>query len=61
MWRKSSRSGPASGNGGGNCVEVGTLLGEVGVRDSKLGNASTPLWVAPTDWAALLDTVRTDA
>ena len=31
-WRKSSYSG----NGGGNCVEVGTgLPGKIGVRDSK--------------------------
>jgi len=31
-WRKSSHSG----NGGGNCVEVGTgLPGKVAIRDSK--------------------------
>ncbi|MCD0447830.1 DUF397 domain-containing protein [Actinocorallia sp. API 0066] len=30
-WRKSSYSG----GGGGNCVEVASLPGSVGVRDSK--------------------------
>jgi hypothetical protein len=32
IWRKSSRSG----NGGGNCVEVGTgLPGRVAIRDTE--------------------------
>jgi hypothetical protein len=45
-WKKSSYSG----NGGGNCVEVGTCLpGKVAVRDSKdregpVLAVSSPVW-----------------
>jgi Domain of unknown function (DUF397) len=34
MWRKSSRSGTGQG-GQSDCVELASLSGSVGVRDSK--------------------------
>ena len=37
QWRKSSRSG----NGGGDCVEVGSAAGSVAVRDTKDRNGAT--------------------
>ncbi|GLZ75955.1 hypothetical protein Afil01_07620 [Actinorhabdospora filicis] len=52
-WRKSSRSG---GNQG-QCVEARTDVVTVDVRDSKLGDASPILAVAPADWRGFLATV----
>lgn len=52
-WRKSSRS-----NGGnGNCVEVGSGDGVVGVRDTK-DRAGGVLVFARRDWAAFVDELR---
>ena len=48
-WRKSRRSSDS----GGNCVEIArTLSGTTGIRDSKLGETGTPLWIATSDWTA---------
>ena len=53
-WRKSSYSG----NGGGNCVEVGTgLPGKIGVRDSK--NPDGPvLSFGPEEWGAFIEGIK---
>ncbi|MEV0698849.1 DUF397 domain-containing protein [Saccharopolyspora sp. NPDC050389] len=67
-WRKSSRS-----NGTGNCVEVGwrsysaangscVEIGQgvdlVGLRDSKLGDASPVLAVSRARWADFVAAVK---
>lgn len=46
-WRKSARSGY-----NGNCVESGHGPGVVGVRDSKLGDASPVLEFPAEAWRA---------
>ena len=46
-WRKSSASGS-----GDNCVEVAEQGGMIGVRDSKLGDASHVLEFNRDEWAA---------
>lgn len=56
-WRKSSHSGGANGG----CVEVGTVPGLVGVRDTKLGAASPVLAFGAGEWAAFLAAVKADA
>lgn len=54
-WRKSARS-PSNG---GNCVEAGTCSCHgIAVRDSKAPAIGT-LSLTPTDWAALLTTLKT--
>jgi hypothetical protein len=54
-WRKASKS---SGNGG-NCVEVARgLPGVVAVRDSK-DPQGPMLAIAPEDWRAFTDQVKT--
>lgn len=58
-WRKSSRS--AGANGGSQCVEVGATPHLIGIRDSKLGDASPQLWLAPSDFTGLLTQLRADA
>ncbi|MCX2732986.1 DUF397 domain-containing protein [Saccharopolyspora sp. NFXS83] len=45
-WRKSSRSHAANG-----CVEVGSTMGHVGVRDSKLGCTSPILTFTASTWS----------
>jgi hypothetical protein len=55
MWRKSSFSG-GGGAGGGNCVEIAATSRKVHVRDSK--NPSGRLTFTPTEFAALLHSVR---
>lgn len=55
-WRKSSHSG---GQNGG-CVEVGSVPGVVGVRDTKLGAASPVLAFGAGGWAAFLAAVKAD-
>lgn len=49
-WRKSSRSDQS----GGNCLEARALDSVVQVRDTKLGEDSPVLDIAPRDWLALL-------
>lgn len=54
-WRKSSYS-----QGQNTCVEItDTVPGRVGIRDSKLGDASPILTVTTAEWHALLTAVRT--
>ena len=56
QWRKSSYSGGS----GGNCVEVATNLpGLVAVRDSK-NPAAPALLLTPTQWRALITSLRAD-
>jgi hypothetical protein len=52
-WRKSSYS---DANGVGNCVEVGFVGEEVGVRDSKNANGST-LAFDDDGWHRFLDSL----
>lgn len=52
-WGKST----FSGNNGG-CVEVATLPGWVGVRDTKLGDASPVLAFTNAEWIAFLNGIR---
>jgi hypothetical protein len=40
------------------CVEVASVPGLIGVRDTKLGAASPILAFTPTEWAAFLDGAR---
>ncbi|MFD9889939.1 DUF397 domain-containing protein [Amycolatopsis sp. NPDC059027] len=54
-WHKASYS-QGQQNG---CVEVGTVPGLVGVRDTKLGTASPILAFAPASWTAFLTDIRT--
>ncbi len=51
-WRTSSFSG------GANCVEVATIPGYIGVRDTKLGEAGPVLAFTPVEWQAFLAGVR---
>jgi uncharacterized protein DUF397 len=53
-WRKATFSGGANGG----CVEVGTIPGYYGVRDTKLGDASPVLAFTPVEWQAFLAGVR---
>ena len=48
-WRKSSRS-----DGTGNCVEVGTADGSVGVRDSKQHGHGPVLEFTRAGWEAFI-------
>ena len=45
-WRKSSYSG----NGGGNCVEVGATADAIAVRDTKQDGAGPVLRFSPVAW-----------
>lgn len=52
-WRKSSRCGA-----NGTCIEVADLGGARGIRDSKMGNGSPVLRIAPHNLRAVLETVK---
>jgi hypothetical protein len=56
-WRKSSYSG----NGGGNCVEVGHDAGRVLVRDTKQHGRGLVLRFTPDAWRELVATIKDDA
>jgi uncharacterized protein DUF397 len=59
IWRKSSRSGGAGGDGNtGDCVEVAFGPNGPLVRDSKTGDHDRVLHTTPTAFAALLDSVK---
>ena len=53
-WRKSSYSG----NNGGDCVEVGTAVQMVAVRDTKQNGAGPVLRFAPDAWRRFAGQVR---
>ncbi len=53
-WHKSTYSG---GQNGG-CVQIGTVPGLVGVRDTKLGTRSPTLAFAEAGWATFTAGVR---
>jgi hypothetical protein len=53
-WRKSSYSG----NGGGNCVEVGAAAPSIAVRDTKQDGTGPVLRFPPAAWRRFADQVR---
>ena len=53
-WRKSSYS---TGNGG-NCVEVGTGVPGVAIRDTKDRGHGPVLKVTPAEWRRFLKSVK---
>lgn len=52
-WRKSSYSG----NGGGECVEIGASPGAVVVRDTT-DRTGPMLWFTPAAWRRFADQVK---
>lgn len=55
IWRKAK----ASGDNGGQCVQLADLgSGTVGVRDSKLGDSSPVLTVSRTELADLVAGIK---
>ncbi|GAA4010058.1 hypothetical protein GCM10022247_35260 [Allokutzneria multivorans] len=52
------RTATASKENGSGCVEFGTAMGMVGIRDSKLGAASPILAFTPHQWSRFLDTLK---
>ena len=54
-WRKSSYSGSANT---GNCVEVGTIPGQVAVRDTKDNGRGPVLWVSSADWSRFMKSIK---
>ena len=53
-WRKASYSG----NGGGDCVEVGNAPARVLVRDTKQNRTGPVLTFSPTAWRAFAKQVK---
>jgi hypothetical protein len=53
-WRKSSYSG----NGGANCVELGSAHGSVMIRDTKDNGAGPVLRVTRTQWQRFTTTIK---
>jgi Domain of unknown function (DUF397) len=53
-WRKSSYSG----NGGGNCVEVGAAGHAIAVRDTKQDGAGPVLRFSPAAWRRFASHLR---
>jgi hypothetical protein len=58
IWRKSSRSGSGAG-GGQECVELASLAGTVGVRDSKAPEAGH-LMISTKSFAQLVNAAKAD-
>ncbi|GAB3496432.1 DUF397 domain-containing protein [Amycolatopsis cihanbeyliensis] len=52
-WTKSSYS-----QGNGECIELARATDKIGVRDSKLGDASPVLTFTPVAITALFDALR---
>ncbi|MFC6884741.1 MULTISPECIES: DUF397 domain-containing protein [Actinomadura] len=55
QWRKSSRSNTS----GGQCVEVASFVGNVGVRDSK-DPEGPRLALSPDAWRTLVERLKRD-
>jgi hypothetical protein len=53
-WRKSS----FSGNNGGSCIEAGSALGAVYVRDTKQFGCGPVLAFTANAWAAFAETIK---
>jgi hypothetical protein len=53
-WRKASYSG----NGGGNCVEVGQVRRVVFVRDTKASGSGPALRFSPEAWQRFTGAVK---
>ena len=56
-WRKSSYSG----NGGANCVEVGTVPGAILIRDTKHTGRGPVLRFTPAAFTEFTSRLRRDA
>lgn len=54
-WHKSTYS-----NGGGACIEVATSNNTTAIRDSKLGDGSSPLPLDLLSWGNLLGILKKD-
>jgi hypothetical protein len=53
-WRKSSYSG----NGGAQCVEAGSVPGQVLIRDTKDNSQGLVLRVSAETWRAFTEIIR---
>jgi hypothetical protein len=53
-WRKSTYSG----NGGEACIEAGSVLGAVLVRDTTQHGRGPVVRVTPADWTRLVSAVK---
>jgi len=53
-WRKSTYSGAS----GGECVEAGTAVGMVLIRDTKTNGEGLVLRVSATNWKRLTATIK---
>jgi hypothetical protein len=54
-WRKSSYSN----NGGGDCIEAGSVPGQVLIRDTKDNGQGPVLRVSAETWRTFTKTIRT--
>ena len=57
-WRKSSYSGNA---GSANCVEAGSALGRVLVRDTAQRGNGPVMSISPSDWRRFAGSLRVEA
>ena len=55
-WRECSYSG----NNGGDCVEAGSSLGTVLVRDTKQGGYGSVLQFTAATWQTFADRIKND-